>query len=44
MAELNKLLLDYAHSKDSTVKPHRKPNDVFVYVYDLADKLNSYLW
>lgn len=43
MADLNKLLLDYSHSQNSIVKPHRKPNDVLLYVYDLADKLNPYL-
>ena len=43
MSDLNKLLFDFSNSNASTVKPHHKPNDVMLYVYDLADKLNSYL-
>lgn len=42
MAHINKLLIDFTHSDSAAVKPHRKPNDVLLYVYDLADKLDPF--
>lgn len=43
MAHLNKLLIDFTNSDTAAIKPHRKPNDVLLYVYDLADKLDPVL-